>query len=368
MGETKKTENLAWMLKSLKKGGLRQGKVYMRIGEPLSMRAAIGTAEEADGDGLALQKLALAVSWQTNQVTPITGIAIVTMAILVAGQRAVSMSRIFPYVRLLVRQARDRDQPLTESAQLDSPADIEKVLRELQDTSVIVRHDKGLLEPVYSIAEGQHLAAAFYRNSMLHFVLDRAIGELALLEAAEAPIESRQACFREAALGLRDTLKFVFFFRARPAFEEELEEEMDRINPDWRKLLGEGTDPAAIHRAVYRLGISHAVLRPFIEAYSVVFSVLEQSPGEAHFEEPDFIERCQKWGRQRLLEGQLRNPESISRPLFTTGVQLARNMRLLEPGPDIAIRRAKAIGQIRAMLRRVDIAEDNASHAGAQAI
>ena len=45
---------------------------------------------------LALQKLALAVAWRTNQVTPITGIAIVTFALLAAGQRAVTMAQVWP--------------------------------------------------------------------------------------------------------------------------------------------------------------------------------------------------------------------------------------------------------------------------------
>ncbi|GGC05689.1 glycerol-3-phosphate acyltransferase [Novosphingobium endophyticum] len=371
LGETKKAENLAWMLKSQKKANERQGRVYMRFGEPLSMRAALGPPDpQADGDTpearLALQKLALAVSWRTNQVTPITGIAIVTFALLAAGQRAVTMGRIAPYVRLLVRQARDRNQPLTESAQLDNPADIEKVLAELQRTGVVTRSDKGLLEPVYSIAEGQHLAAAFYRNSMLHFVLDRAIGELALLVAAESPPEARRASFWEAALSLRESLKFEFFFRERPVFEESLEEEMNRINPDWVQLLRKGSDPVTVHRAVYRLGVAHAVLRPFIEAYSVVFDTLENLPVDAPFDEPGFIETCQKMGRQRLLEGELRNPESVSRPLFATGVQLVRNLRLVEPAADLASRRAKAAAQTRAMLRRVDIAEDNAPRASTQ--
>lgn len=364
LGEKKKAENLAWMIKSMREMGKPQGKVYMRIAEPVSMRDALGPPDpESDGDSdearLALQKLALAVSWRTNQVTPITGIAMVTFALLAAGQRAVTMDRISPYIGLLVRQARDRNQPLTQSAQLDTPEQISEVLEELIRTGVVTRFDKGL-ETLYSIGEGQHLAAAFYRNSMLHFVLERAIGELAVLVASEAPAGSRLDAFWHAALRLRDSLKFEFFFRERPAFDEHLAEEMDRINPDWRRLLEEGDGPVVTHRSIYRLGVAHAVLRPFIEAYHVVFEVLQREPTGGVLDEKAFLEKCQKLGRQWLLQRELRNPESVSRPLFATGLQLIRNLDLVDPGPDLAERRAEFASHSRDMLDRIDNAEDNA--------
>ncbi|MEO6718552.1 MAG: glycerol-3-phosphate 1-O-acyltransferase [Novosphingobium sp.] len=362
LGETKKAENLAWMLKGIREMGAPQGKVYLRIGEPLSMRAALGPPDpladaDSDENRLALQKLSLAVAWRTNQVTPITGIAIVTFALLAAGQRAVTMDRIIPYVRLLVRQARDRDQPLTQSAMLDTPEQIVEVLDELTRTNVVTPNHQGI-EPVYSIAEGQHLAAAFYRNSMLHFVLDRAIGEVALLTAGEAPRGSREVSFREAALRLREALKFEFFFRERPAFDDRLEEELNRINPDWRRLLEEGDDPVAIHRSIFRLGVAHAVLRPFIEAYYVVAEVLQRESADTAFDERAFLDKCQKLGRQYLLQRELRNPESVSRQLFTTGVQLVRNLNLTEPGPGVAAQRAEFAKRLREVLERVDTAED----------
>ena len=369
MGAEKKAENLGWAIKGLREMGQPRGKVYLRIGEPVSMRAALGPPDpEADGNSdaarLALQKLALSVAWQTNRVTPITGIAIVTFALLAAGQRAVTLTRLMDYTRLVVSHARERGQPLTASAQLDSAAQVEEVLGELLRSGVATRYAGGAAT-VWSIAEGQHLQAAYYRNSMLHFVLDRAIGELAVLIAAESPPGSREAAFREAALRLRDALKFEFFFRERPAFEAELDAEMTRIAPDWRHKLdgagldGEG-DAVAVHRAIFATGIAHAVLRPFIEAYHVVANVLQTEPADAAFDERAFLDKCQRTGRQLLLQRELRNPESVSRPLFQTGVQHVRNLKLLGPGPDLAERRALYARRSRETLVRLDLAEDSA--------
>ena len=41
-------------------------------------------------------------------------------------------------------------------------------------------------EPVWLIGPEQQLAATFYRNSLIHFVLDTALCELAVLRAKEA--------------------------------------------------------------------------------------------------------------------------------------------------------------------------------------
>ena len=43
-------------------------------------------------------------------------------------------------------------------------------------------------EPVYAIERGQHLVAAFYRNSAIHHFVDRAIAELVLLERPGRPV------------------------------------------------------------------------------------------------------------------------------------------------------------------------------------
>ncbi|HYD04091.1 MAG TPA: glycerol-3-phosphate 1-O-acyltransferase [Reyranella sp.] len=363
-GATKQAENLSWMLRSMRESRAPQGRVYLRIGEPVSMRAGLGPPQPGGGadraaEQLALQKLALAVAWRTNEVTPITGIAIVTFALLAAGERAVTLERIQSYVRLVVDHARERNQPLTPSAELDTPEQVLGVLRELIRTGVVACYDQGP-ETVFSVSGGQHLSAAFYRNSMLHFVLDRAIGELAVLTAAEAPVADRLEGFHQAALDLREALKFEFFFRERNEFLAALDAEMDRINPRWRELIGLDRDPVAIHRDIFRLGIAHAVLRPFIEAYHVVADALLQEPADAAFDEKTFYDKCQRLGRQYLLQRELRNPESVSRPLFQTGVQLLRNLKLTDPGPGIVERRIRFAARSRASLARVDRAEEAA--------
>ncbi|QGN53673.1 1-acyl-sn-glycerol-3-phosphate acyltransferase [Novosphingobium sp. Gsoil 351] len=361
-GEVKPAESFRWMLSYLRALRRPYGKAYLRVGEPLSMREALGPPDPAlDAKSpealLAMQKLALAVSWQTNQVTPITGIALVSFALLATGGRAVPRARLERYAGLAVAHARARSQPLADSAQLDEPGRLDAALDALIGSGVVLRHDTGH-ETVYGIGNDQHIAAAFYRNSMLHFVLDRAIGELSVLTAAERPPREREQAFFAAAVRSREALKFEFFFRERPAFERALGEEMDLVAPEWREHLRAAVTPEESFRAIFAgVGTAHSVMRAFVEAYALVAELLTRAPVDAPADREAIVTAAVGLGRQHLLEQKLRNPEAVSRPLFKTALDLAANLRLTDPGPDLAERRAAFLARLRETAATLELIE-----------
>ena len=62
-----------------------------------------------------------------------------------------------------------------------------QVLDALAQQNVVTIYTGGE-EPVYAIERGQHLVAAFYRNSAIHHFVHRAIAELVLLSKARGPL------------------------------------------------------------------------------------------------------------------------------------------------------------------------------------
>lgn len=361
-GAKKKPENLGWMLRYLRSLRSPYGKAYLRVAEPLSMREALGAPDPAADyktpeAQLALQKLSLAVSWRINQATPITGIALVTFALLATGGRSIPRDRLGRFVAMLVDHARMRGQPLSASARLDDAAQLDAVIETLVSSGVVTCFDGGPT-PVFGIAEGQHIGAAFYRNSMLHFVLERAIAEVAALGALAAKPAERETRFIETALALRESLKFEFFFRERPAFEQGLTAEMDLIDPDWRGKLAAAGSGRELIDSIFGVGLAHAALRPFLEAYRVMLDVLLTLPVDTAAQEKDVLAAADGLGRQYLLEKTIRNPEAVSRQLFATAWQLAGNVRLVEPGPDLAARRESRSKILRATLAALDTIED----------
>ena len=211
------------------------------------------------------------------------------------------------------------------------------------------------MEPVYAIDADSHLTAAYYRNTIIHFFVNGAIAEVALLAAYEAGAGDGSGTFWNAALALRDLLKFEFFFADRERFRDELRAEVALHATDWEARLLEGAPGAQAVLRAFRPFNAHRVLRPFLEAYQVVGDVLAREPVDAPLDETAFLVRCLALGKQYRLQRRIRSGESVSRVLFEAALRLAHNRRLVAPGaPDLAARRRAFADELREVLRRCD--------------
>ena len=120
---------------------------------------------------------------------------------------------------------------------------------------------------MWGIGEQQHLVAAVYRNSAVHVLLVRAIAELALVELAQTPNGNTRTAW-EAALALRELLKFDFFFAGRDEFAGELWDEIALLTGTRHDAtIDIAPATAAQWLAGSPLLVAHLVLRPFIDAY-----------------------------------------------------------------------------------------------------
>ena len=356
-GAKKQRESFGWFLGVVRKLRRRYGNIHIRLGEPLSLAKTIGPPDpgaepHADEDNLALQKLAFEVSVRINRVTPITPTSLVTLALLGMHDRAVTVGETVAALRNLVDYVRRRGLPTTGALDLDTPDGVRRALDALAENGVVSCFDEGP-EAVYSIGPDQHLTAAYYRNTIIHFFVNGAIAELALLHAADSPDPS--SAFWDAALRLRDLFKFEFFFADKEAFRSEVQQELALHDGEWERRLGLGT--AEIQALLRRIRpfSAHRVLRPFLEAYAVVGDALTQQPADAPFDEAVFLSKCLAWAKQYRMQRRIRSSESVSKVLFETAVRLARNRNLLQPGgADVAARRRAFAEEIRAAIRRVD--------------
>lgn len=355
-GATKTAESLGWLVRFVRAQRGRFGSVYVRFGAPVSLRSSLGPPDEArrasaEVHRLALQKLAFEVSCGINESIPVTGTSLVTLALLGARGRSITLPQIRAAVPGYLDFARRRGLPVAPSAALDSDAAVLRVLDGLVAQGVAMSHESGR-RPVYGVAPEQHLAAAYYRNSIVHHFLAAAIAELALLQAAESPTARRLEAFDAEALALRDLLKFDFFFRDRNEFIEGVRNEVERLAPDWRDRLDEGADGVRTLLGRSPTLCSDMLLRSFVEAYAVVGEVAETAAGSAATDD-ELLDRCMGLGQQYLLQGRLRSPEAVSRHLYRSGLQLARNRGLLSGAPDALARQKAFAAYARDVLRRL---------------
>jgi glycerol-3-phosphate O-acyltransferase len=368
-GAAKQAESFGWFLRIVRALRRHYGEIHIRFGEPLSLQTALGPPEpaaepNADERGLTLQKLAFEVAVRINQVTPITPTSLLTLALLGIGDRALTPEEIVYGLKNLVDYVRRRNLPTTGLLDLATPDGVRQVLDTLVDSGVVACFAEGP-EAVYAIGPNQHLTAAYYRNTIIHFFVNGAIAELALLSAAEdgpahtghsgSDTRDPTAAFWDETMRLRDLLKFEFFFAEKESFRGALRREIALHDPAWDQALASG--PAGIQALIrrFRPFSAHRVLRPFLEAYQVVGDALERGISQTPFDEGAFLTACIALGKQYALQRRIRSVESISKVLFGTALRLARNRGLLDSGaPDVIARRHAFAEEIRQAVRRID--------------
>jgi glycerol-3-phosphate O-acyltransferase len=360
-GGQKKPEGFGWLYRFIKAQGARHyGKIYVRFGEPVSLSAFLGppngpTATNPDTRRLALQKTAFEVAWRINQGMPVTATAVITTILL--AMRGVGLT--FGQIRLGLADAVDyldsRAIPTTASARALSAAEPVRATLDALRQSGLVSYVGDGREPVWLIGPDQQLAATFYRNSLIHFLLDPALCELAVLRARDDTTDPVGAFWAEIAW-LRDLLKFEFYFQEREEHRRQIREEMDRHDPAWQERLRSGPDQADELLSHMRPLVSHVIVRPFVEAFRLVADVLvsEDPPDD----DAEVTRRALGLGHQYVAQGRMRSSESVSVLLFQTALALARNRGLFEPGEDLAKRRVSFLTELRDLLRRLDRIED----------
>jgi glycerol-3-phosphate O-acyltransferase len=347
-GGQKTPESLSWLVGYARAQGRAFGKVRINFGEPLSLRKALGDEQRE----LATERVAFEVCHRINRATPITESALVALALLGVEDRALTLEEVRITLAPLLDYVRDRRLPTTGDVDLGQQAGVRRALRSLCGHGVVSEYTGGA-EPVWSIGSERHLEAAFYRNSVVHFMLGRAIAELVLVHSDEHPSLDPFAEGWAEALRVRDILKFEFFFARKREFERELREELALVDPNWEKIAAiQGGAWGALERQPFHF--APRVLPAFLEAYLVVAELLAARDPRRSVIEKDFLSECLGVAHQYRLQRRLHSTESISRELFATALKLAANRDLVDPGrEELCRRRAAFAEEIGTLVERV---------------
>jgi glycerol-3-phosphate O-acyltransferase len=367
-GGTKKPESVKWALRYARAQGTRRGKVHLRFAEPLSLRSILDelvVGEAGQPMRAAVPKVAFEVCHRINEVTPVTAPAVAMMVLLDHPKRALTEAQMRRGVLPIAEYLASRNLPLAGGMELSKASILEQrlpsegrlALDTLVKEGVVTRYDGGD-EAVYSIHPNRHLEAAFYRNTLSHFFVTRSIVELALVAAAESGAADLITASWEEALALRDLLKYEFFFSTKAQFDREVRTEMALLYPGWEQAPVTAERILPLMRTM-PFRASPRILAPFLEAYSVLADRLAMRDPQQKVDQDALVAECIGVARQRVLQGSLHSPESVSKDLFKNALQLAGNRGLLEPGtPELAGRRAAFAAELGEAVRRVKVLRD----------
>jgi glycerol-3-phosphate O-acyltransferase len=359
LGGSKKPEGIGWLLRFARMQPGRMSTVRIDFGEPIPMRKRI---EELDRDprakGQKVERIALEVCHRINRATPAIPTAVVTLALL-GAERALTLDETIEALRpILTYLTSHPTTPHMLGSELKDAGWVRTTLDQLTDAGVLNRFTGGD-QTVWHIAPDQHLVAAFYRNTLIHLLVNRAIAELAMFMAREHATGDLRESIWNHAMSLRQLLKFDFFFATRAEFSEELIAEVGLIDPAWE---GRQVREPIVTRAQIDLWferskphVAHIILRPFFDSYRVVADQLARWPHDREVDQDLLLERCLGYGQQQVLQGKLHSAESVTLELFRTALKLADNKGLLSgTGRDVHERRKVFAENLRGIIDDLD--------------
>jgi len=346
----KGAESLRWFIGYIRSLARPMGKVYVDIGEPVVLQQAPDPE-----DKLALSKIAFEVAVAANEVTPITFPSLVTMSLLGAAPKALTRNEVLEDLKALLRWAQARNLRISKDFDPAYADQIQHLLGIMLDEGIVTRYDEGP-EVVYGIGLDQHAVASYYRNTVIHFFVNKAIIELALLKASENEGPDALDVFWTEVDQLRDLFKFEFFYAPTDEFHQQIRAELDRYDLNWPILLRQGT--VGFSQLLNRMTplVSHVTLLIYTEAYSVVAALAARMEHAETLEEEACVSAALKFGRQAYLQRRISSEASIGKLLFSNGYKMLQSRRLTEAGgPTLTERRLEQARQLRDLLRRLDL-------------
>lgn len=348
-GRAKSAESLRWLFSYISSLRKPMGRIYMNIGEPV----ILAEAPNPD-DRLALSKIALQVGVEANKVTPITLPSLVCLSLLGNAPQALTAREALLELKDLVAWAQDRDITISSDFEPGNLKHFMSLLDIMVGEGLLTRFDEGP-EVVFGISPEQHPRASYYRNSVIHFFVNKAIIELSLLAAFAAPREKRLAAFWAETERLRDLFKFEFFYAPSDEFKQELVAELMRYNPGWQEQLEQSSNSVISLLSTMRPLVAHATLLPFIEAYIVVADILARLPANEAMEQKTTVEKALNYGRQAYLQRRISSEASIGKILFQNAYQQFSHQNLTPAGnADLAEKRKTAARNLHELSHRLD--------------
>jgi glycerol-3-phosphate O-acyltransferase len=189
----------------------------------------------------------------------------------------------------------------------------------------------------------QALGAAYYRNVVVHHFVPRGVVELALAMVGPGAVGKIEEDLWKAVDGIRDLLKFEFFFPEKDRLRSAIRGDLDGSVPGWTRMTA-GTILGRLNPPIAPWAIV-----PFLESYLVVADALAAASSDREFNEKEFISRAMKLGEEYRLMGTV-SADSVSTVAFRQALALAGNRGLLKPDPPAASARVEFADEVRRVI------------------
>jgi glycerol-3-phosphate O-acyltransferase len=316
-GGEKEKENFVQILKARHFLNKRFGKIYIRMGTPLSLSEYLS---QCNAKGSEVHRhLALTLIRSINRVTLVTPLAVVATAILAGHRRGFHLQEIEDTAGLLLSFLRHRGAPLATSFD-DFERTIEETLTLLINWKVVsFLEDVEGEERFYYVDEEKKGELEYYKNTIIHYFILPAFVAVSLLSGSEE--------VRPAEKILEDYAFLKGLFRYEFVYEETGDPVKDldaavRYFLDAAMIVRQGLDGGF---ALTRLGfealpIWAALAKTFMESYWIVLRVMLRQESKVK-KAGDPFKTMAHLGLRYQKMGLVDHVEAISRLNFQNAVR-----------------------------------------------
>lgn len=184
-GGPKEKENFLQILRL--RGFLQRsyGKIYIRFAEPFSLRDYLTQRAGASTQEIR-QSLAMHLVQAINSVTPVTPLSLLATAILINHRRGFFPSELLVTMKTLAAFLGAKTIPIASSL-----SDVERATHETLSLLIkwrileSIQDSEAGEEPFYYMDEEKKVQLEYYKNSIIHYMIDHAFVALSLLAGTE---------------------------------------------------------------------------------------------------------------------------------------------------------------------------------------
>jgi glycerol-3-phosphate O-acyltransferase len=212
-GGSKEKENFRQVLQA--RGFLKRsyGKIYIRFAQPFSLREYLSQRAGCSIQEIR-QSLAVDLVQAINSVTPVTPLSLLATAVLGGHRRGFFPSEILGTMKDLLSFLRAQSLPVASSL-----SDLERATGETLSLLIKWRILESIEdaaageEPFYYVDEDKKIQLEYYKNSIIHYLIDHAMIAISLLSGKED--EKNEEGLVDDYVFLQDLFRGEFVFDER---------------------------------------------------------------------------------------------------------------------------------------------------------
>ena len=321
-GGEKQKEDMAAVLKSSQALRSKYGKIYLQIGEPISLKKMIeenGWRREEVDEGRKrqlVQELAYGILYRINEVHTVTPSALLAFVLLNMRRRGIGESELLERIAWTLAWIRKSGHRRFSATLEDLPRAVaEAASRFARDGLISIRHTGQ--ESIYAVAERRRLELDYYRNNIVHHFVPASIFVVALesFDVKAVPLPALSERIGE----LSRLFKFEFLFRSDREFQQEVRRSLDLLLSE-KAVDEEGefvvkTESGALVRSTLRAALEH-----FLEAYWLMARGLQELLA-GPLAEKELLLRAMKRAEDFYFRGELLWPEALNKEILKNALQ-----------------------------------------------